>query len=265
MLYLKYIYLFSLSIILIISACKKEEPQTREYSILSVLWQQNAAEYKALTLQSYNLAKFQLEKSLSENINKTGKYAVVADIDETVLDNSPFDAKLIQLNTNYNKELWYSWCELRQAEPIPGALTFFKYAASKGVEVFYISNRDLVLLGATVDNLKKFDFPYADNNHVLLRDSTSAKEPRRLFVKNTHEILLLLGDNLSDFTDLFDNQGTSRRNVLVDSLKDSFGPKFIIFPNPIYGDWETKGLYEGKYDWTHQQLDSLRHSKLKLY
>ncbi len=78
------------------------------------------------------------------------------------------------------------------------------------------------------------------------------------------EVVLLLGDNLSDFSELFDGQPTEKRNTTADELREEFGRKFIVLPNPMYGDWETKGLYEGKYDWTPAQKDSLRKAKLIL-
>jgi len=243
----------------------KPEKPIREHSIQSVLWQQNAAEYKALTYQAYNLAQLQLDKLLSTHDPKNEKLAIVTDIDETVLDNSPFNGKLIELDVNFSRERWLQWGNLSIADTVPGALGFFNYAAKRGVEVFYISNRYTEQQAVTIQNLKKFDFPFANETHVLLREQSGAKESRRNLVRETHKILLLLGDNLSDFTSLFDRQGTTKRNALVDSLKSAFGSKFIVFPNPMYGDWETKGIYEGRYDWNPEQADSIRNKKIKSY
>jgi 5'-nucleotidase (lipoprotein e(P4) family) len=237
----------------------------REHSIQSVLWQQNAAEYKALTYQAYHLARLQLDNLLSVNGSGKTKLAVIADIDETVLDNSPFNGKLIELDVDFSRERWLQWGNLSIADTVPGALGFFKYAAKRGVEVFYISNRYTEQKAVTIQNLKKFDFPFANETHVLLREQSSAKESRRNLVRETHKILLLLGDNLSDFSSLFDRQGTAKRNVLVDSLKSAFGSKFIVFPNPMYGDWESKDIYEGRYDWNPKQLDSLRRLNITTY
>ena len=237
----------------------------REYSIQSVLWQQNAAEYKALTYQSYFLARLQLDKVLTKMASQNAKFAVVTDIDETVLNNSPFNGKLIELDKPFSNDLWLEWGNLSNADTIPGALEFFNYAADRGVEIFYISNRFAEQQRVTINNLKKFGFPFADDAHVLLKDKSSAKKSRRQKVTKTHQIVLLLGDNLSDFSSIFDKQNTKRRNALVDSLRYAFGSKFIVFPNPMYGDWENKGIYEGRYDWTPGQLDSIRHSKIQSY
>jgi len=243
----------------------RSEVPLKEYLVQSVLWQQNAAEYRALAYQSYLLARHQLNAILAEKKTSDGKLAVVTDIDETVLDNSAFDAKLIESDLPFSNERWLQWGELCIADTVPGALAFFKYAASKNVEIFYISNRSVEQLQATIKNLKKFGFPQADKTHVLLKEETSDKEPRRQQVLRTHTITLLLGDNLTDFSSLFNKQSSVRRNALVDSLRSAFGTRFIVFPNPMYGDWETQGIYEGRYDWTKSQMDSLRHSKLNAY
>jgi 5'-nucleotidase (lipoprotein e(P4) family) len=244
---------------------EKSEIPIREHSIQSVLWQQNAAEYKALTYQAYHLARLQLDKMLVKiNINKSNP-AIITDIDETVLDNSPFNGKLIELDQNYSPELWMQWGNLASADTIPGALGFFQYAADRGIKIFYISNRFDQQKQITIENLKRYNFPFADDKHVLLKTGSSEKETRRQTVADKHKIIMLLGDNLSDFTSLFDKQDTARRNQLVDSLKSSFGSRFIVFPNPMYGDWETKGLYEGRYDWSPQQADSIRHLKIRSY
>lgn len=237
----------------------------REHSILAVLWQQLSAEYKALCYQAFNVAQYQLDNILAEKKSKNKPLAIVTDIDETVLDNSPYNAKMIEQDKEYSKELWVEWGKEKSALPVPGAIDFLKYAESKGVEVFYISNRFDVQQPETLENLKNAGFPNADAAHILLKTESSAKEPRRKKVAETHEIVMLLGDNLSDFTEVFDGQSTKKRNELAESLKADFGKKFIVLPNPMYGDWETKGLYEGSYKWTANQKDSIRKAKLRSY
>lgn len=240
-------------------------PSQREYSVQSVLWQQNAAEFRALSYQSYALARMQLDRILADKQYGGKKLAIVADLDETVIDNSRYNAMLIEKDIQYSKSTWTEWGEKISADSIPGCVAFFNYAAARGVEAFYISNRNDTQLDVTIANLKKLGLPFADSDHVLLRTETSGKEPRRMTVARDHSIVLLLGDNLSDFSDVFDGQGTLRRNFLVDSLRNEFGSRFIVFANPMYGDWESKGIYEGKYDWTPAQADSIRKSKIRAY
>lgn len=234
----------------------------REYSIQSVLWQQLSGEYKALCYQAFNLAKFQLDNMLLEKDEKGKPLAIITDIDETVLDNSPFNAKMIETDEEYSKDNWKRWGKLERAAAVPGALEFLKYAESKGVQIFYISNRYVEQEEETKANLRKLGFPFIDEQHILLRANTSGKEERRDIVLEENQVVMLIGDNLSDFADVFDDKSTDERNEIVANWKHKFGTSFIVLPNPMYGDWETKGLYEGKYNWTAVQKDSIRKVKL---
>ena len=234
----------------------------REHTVQALLWQQNAAEYKALCYQAYNLAKLKLDK-LTKN-QYLIPIAIVTDIDETVLDNSPYNARMVKSDKGYTKDTWYAWGKEANAKSVPGALTFFNYAHKKGVSIFYLSNRDVIQKTETIENLKKIGFHGVDSAHVILRNGSSTKKPRRDLISKTHQIVMLFGDNLSDFSELFDKQPTAKRNQIAKDLKENFGTKFIVLPNPMYGDWETKGIYEGSYKWTAKQKDSIRKAKLRV-
>jgi 5'-nucleotidase (lipoprotein e(P4) family) len=236
-----------------------------EYTEQAVLWQQHAAEYRALAYQAYNIARLRLENYLERKGSHIQNPAVITDIDETVLDNSPFAAKLIELDSAYTRSRWLEWGNLARADTIPGSLGFFRYAAAKGVEIFYISNRYAVQLAVTIKNLREWGYPFADTLHVLLNQGSAGKEVRRGSVAKNHHIILLIGDNLADFSDLFQVTGSLRRNVLADSLRSEFGRRFILLPNPVYGDWETRGIYEGKSHLSKVQQDSIRRASLRSY
>ncbi len=270
-------YLLSLLVVgLCFSACQntpedntvtseKNKKNIREYSVQSVIWMQNAAEYRALCYQAFNVAKMRLDLFLTRQDTAGKNLAIITDIDETVLNNSPYQAKLIELNQQYSADTWDDWVQRKTAEAIPGAVAFMKYAKSRGVEVFYVSNRLQSQEKATIENMKKLGFPYADEAHLLLRKDESAKKSRFEDVAAGRTIILYIGDNLSDFTSKFRAPSTAKRNALADRLQDQFGEKFIVLPNPAYGDWESKGIYQGKYDWTEGQKDSLRQASLQGY
>lgn len=237
----------------------------REHSIQSVLWQQLSAEYKALCYQAFNTAKYQLDNLVQENKNSKKPLAIVTDIDETLIDNSPYNANMIKEDVSYSKEDWVYWGKLEQAEAVPGAIEFLKYASSKGIEIFYLSNRYKIQEPETISNLKKLGFPKPEEKFMLLRTSTSGKEDRRQTVLKNYNTIMLLGDNLSDFSELFDKKSTKERAELVEKFKNDFGKSFIVLPNPMYGDWETKGLYQGNYNWSAFQKDSIRRHSLRVY
>jgi 5'-nucleotidase (lipoprotein e(P4) family) len=213
--------------------------------VSATLYQQKAAEYRALSYQSFNLAALMLDKDLSDK--RIDKHRVViVDIDETVLDNSPFQGKSIIENTSYPK-YWNEWCSLAKAMPVPGAATFLNYAKANGVGVYYVTNRDESLRNPTLRNLISAGFPFADDAHLIMKTKESSKEGRRQAIATRNHISLLIGDNLADFSSVFDKQSSERRAALVDSLRYAFGPKFIVLPNAMYGDWEA-ALYD--YDWS---------------
>ncbi len=233
----------------IISGCNPEKKVTEkadnEYLLLSTLFQQKAAERRALSYQAFNIAKLRLDNELRiAGLTKT--LAVVVDIDETVLDNSPYEAKGIIENSDYPK-YWDEWCKLASARPLAGSVEFLNFAKSKGVVVFYITNRKINLLDVTLKNLKEKGFPYADKEHVLMKTDDSNKDSRRDIVSANHKIILLMGDNLGDFMHVFDNKTIDERFSLTDSYKDEFGKKFIVLPNPMYGSWLNE-LFNNDFD-----------------
>lgn len=210
---------------------------TCDHLTMAILWYQRAAETRALYYQGYNYARLALDKKLKATKTKK-KNAVVVDIDETLLDNSPFEAKCVITGQAYSPESWKQWSDLAQATALPGAVEFLNYAKSKGAEVFYISNRKGNEIEASLKNLTALNFPFADTLHTLFRTETGSKEARRQLVAKDYNILLLIGDNLADFDVVFENRGGDYGFGVVDSTKDKFGDSFIVLPNPMYGDWE---------------------------
>jgi 5'-nucleotidase (lipoprotein e(P4) family) len=201
------------------------------------LWQQKAAEYKALSFQSYNLARMRLDQLLRDSAKKAP--AIITDIDETVLDNSPYFIREAKKGKIYNDSTWIQWTAEMKCDTLPGAYQFLKYAQSRGVTVFYITNRFQQEQMATVKNLQKFNLPNADTTHLfLLKTANSSKETRRQVVLKNYNVLLLLGDNLGDFSSIFDHLTASQREAVTVKNSGRFGNQFIVFPNAMYGKWE---------------------------
>lgn len=240
---------------------KKTRLSESEYLLQATLWYQQAEEMQASYYQAFNLAKTQLKSNL-ENYQGSKKIAVVLDIDETVLDNSPFEANLIKNNKNYTHELWKAWTDEAIAKAIPGALEFTNYAKSIGVEVIYISNRRTDELATTIENLRKEKFPNADSNFVLLKENTSDKTLRREKVSENFEVLLFIGDNLGDFDQMFQQRENNSAIQKVQENKALFGTKYIILPNPMYGHWEKK-LFGHKKDLSNEEKAVARKNMLK--
>lgn len=246
-------------------SCKKSDVKnSNEYKVQAQVWTQNSAEYKALCFQAFNTAKINIDSYLSSERKYNRPLAIITDVDETVLDNSPYDGRLILEDVSYDRESWVEWGNLEIAEAIPGSLEFLSYAYEKGIQVFYVSNRYSEQLESTVNNLKRLGFPNVSESTVLLRSDSRSKSERRNSISDGHEVIMLIGDNLSDFNDEFEVKISEERINYTNQMKDNFGTKLIVLPNPNYGDWESNGLFGGE-SFDNIEKDSIRKSNIKSY
>jgi 5'-nucleotidase (lipoprotein e(P4) family) len=228
--------------------------------LFATVFQQKAAEYKALCLQAFNIAQLRLDQ-YKPTTNKPR--AIITDIDETILDNSAFEAHQTLQGKDFEPNAWYEWTDKAAADTVHGAAAFLKYAASRGVEIFYITNRDEKERASTLKNLSRFNLPNADDAHFLPKETTSSKESRRQKVSANFEIIMLLGDNLGDFSSLFDKKQLDIRSQNTNISARDFGSRFIVLPNPVYGDWESSFYKFNKF--TQKQKDSVIRADVKTY
>lgn len=230
------------TLLLVVPGAWAQQPQPapdNEYQVGAILWAQTAGEARALYYQAFTLARLMLDRDLREQHKSKLPRAVVVDVDETILDNSPFQASLVKDHKEYTQQAWAAWTASAQAAALPGAVEFLRYAAAKGVRVFYITNRKLEEKAGTMANLTKAGFPNVNDETLIMRTDTSSKEPRRKAVAARYRIVLLLGDNLNDFSDVFEKQTVAERLAAVEQNKEQFGTHFIVLPNAMYGDWES--------------------------
>ncbi len=229
---------------------------TRPYALEllnSVLWMQTGAEWRALTRQTYRQGERMLDAALEDGswtaaLEQTEDPsglppAVILDVDETVLDNSSFEAQLITDDATYQTEPWNEWCRLEQALPIPGAVEFTQYAAERGVTVFYLTNRRQEVEEATRRNLEKHGFPLDSEEDTLLTRAereewdVSDKSGRRAWIASRYRVLLLFGDDLNDFVS-GSRASLEERDALVEEYDAYWGSRWFMLPNPSYGGWE---------------------------
>lgn len=259
-----YLKLFLPAFIFLINGCTSTQNIIEKPSLpdnpttQATLWVQNAAEFEALATQAYVTAIRNLPLALEDsywtaslNQEKNEGYqslppAIIMDIDETVLDNSPFQARMILKNKTFNIEDWNAWCKEASADAIPGAVEFTNYAADRGIQIFYISNRGVEVEDATRLNLIKQGFPVSDSLDNIMSNGeepgwSSSKIERRKIVENNYRVLMAFGDDLNDF---FPAKGISQqqRSDMVVEHSEYLGRQWFVFPNPIYGSWE-QALY----------------------
>jgi acid phosphatase len=233
-------------------AAMAEEPND---NLNATLWMQSSVEYAGVTMGAYRLATVMLDKALAD-ANWTAvpgeqgdNYAdrppaVILDVDETVLDNSKYQAWMVMNGKTFHPKTWGEFVNSVDSMPIPGSLEFTRYADSRGVKVFYVSNRTGDLEAATRKNLEKYGYPMGGNvDTVLLKAEipewgSSKKSPRRSHVGKDYRVLLVLGDNFGDFVDGYKGS-LAERKALMEKHGDMWGTKWIVLPNPSYGSWES--------------------------
>lgn len=251
-----------LSLVLLVNAQDSLKTLSQgDLKLYPVLWQQDAAEYRALCYQAFNFAELRLDEILKKKPGK-GNLAIITDLDETILDNSEIAAQTIKEGKEVNYEEWLRWLNKPRIPTVPGAVDFLNYAGKKGVTIFYISNRDTSGLQITLAILQKLKLPNADISHMLFLSNTSSKEPRRQLVMNDHNVVMLLGDNLDDFMQVFEDKPIDERFAETDKAKDEWGKKFIVLPNATYGEWEN-ALFGYKENLTAQQKTAMLRTLLK--
>lgn len=209
----------------------------------AVLWQHSSAEAYWIYRQAYEAATTRLLWNIVElgkeqpNGSLRRPMAVIVDIDETVLDNSPYQLHLVRSGQVYEQATWKAWTDSAVARPCPGALEFLHAARKAGCEVFYVTNRDVRERASTLKNLNDHGFPDADEAHLLLMEGNSDKTERRARIRATHEVVLLIGDQLRDFDERFKDRSVNDGRNMVDAMADSLSKYFVLLPNPMYGTY----------------------------
>ena len=231
------------------------------HSILaSTLWVQSSAEYEAVALGTYAAARRALDRALADPTwvgateetanDQTQPPAVILDADETVIDNSMFQARVIRAGQTFDEARWTAWVNEAKATAIPGALEFVNYARSRGVTPFFITNRDHPHeTEGTRRNLEQLGFlKTGEADNLMLRGARdvwkSDKSSRRAHVAANYRVLLLLGDDLNDFVNAREATHTQREG-LVDERAEWWGTRWFMLPNPMYGSWERAAIGSG--------------------
>jgi acid phosphatase len=262
-----------------LSLCAQPAPRNHE-QLNATAWAQTAVEHDAICLQAYRQARLQLDRALKDRkwtaaLEQTGQFgrlppAVILDVDETVLDNSHGQVRAIHKDVDWSPALWDEWVAEEAAPPLPGAVEFTQYAHSRGVTVFFVTNRDKKHEEATRRNLEKHGFPVRAakgpaTDTLLCRGEkpewVSDKGTRRAEVARNYRVLLLIGDDLGD---QMSNVRTTleERRKLAAKYSDYWGTRWIALPNAMYGSWEAS-TFGNDFKLTRQQRLDARLKALK--
>ena len=238
-----------------------------EYLEGAVLWQQSSGERRALSYQAFALARMMLDRDLRINRRNRRQRAIIVDLDETIIDNTRNEARIVKEGVPFTPDSFTAWVNRAECDAIPGAVEFLRYANSRGVRVFYVSNRKQIEREGTARNLKKLGFPNVNDETLLLRPESGdlSKEPRRAALSARYHVVLLMGDDLNDFAAVFENSKTIESRVeAAERNKDQFGTRFIVLPDPMYGNWES-AIYGYNFKLTEAEKAAKRRSVLKAY
>ena len=231
---------------------------TADDRLNATLWFQKGLERDLVFRTVYRAAAHRLDAALADPtwdaLPKSDRVvdarglapAIIVDVDETVLDNSPSQVRLIRAGKEFEPAGWDEWVAERKAKPLAGAVDFLSSAAKRGVTVFYITNRKAPAAQATYENLRDAGFPIADPSQMLgagtvvegcTPASSSDKSCRRQLVGRTHRVLMQFGDQTGDFVQAPANTQDARTAAFA-PYADWIGERWFVLPNPTYGTWE---------------------------
>jgi 5'-nucleotidase (lipoprotein e(P4) family) len=222
--------------------------------LLATLWTQRSVEYKANALTVFALARIRLDQALADKswtaapVEQKGDFAnlppaVILDVDETLVDNSLYQVWMLKNNRTFSTKTWNEFCAAQVSLAIPGAVEFTKYAESKGVKVFYITNRGVETEKDTRANMEKLGFPMGGNVDTFLMQNKkdgwgSAKGTRRAVVTKDYRVLLNIGDNFGDFDDRYRSSEADRLKAYESDMA-YWGKQWLMIPNPTYGSFDS--------------------------
>ncbi len=234
-----------------VGGARAADPVPQNDLLNATLWVSNSVEYKANTIATFQLAKMRLDEALADKgwsaMGQTDAgdkpVAIIADVDETLFDNGGYESWLVQAGKDYSGKTYDEWTKAMEARAVPGAVDFLKYADSKGVKIFYVTNRSASQEEATRKNAEALGFPMGGNVDTFLMKGekdewTSKKGTRLAFVAKDYRVMLLLGDNYGDFSD--DAAGSeAERLASLNKNMAHIGHDWIFIANPEYGSFES--------------------------
>lgn len=230
----------------VVSSARADE-RWNQGMLNAVLWMQSSAEYDAVALQTFRNATFWLEWLLADDVSANArKSAVVLDIDETVLLNTPYEAWLITEGRRFDLDSWTAWCKQAASEPVPGVQDYVRAAMAHNLHLVFITNRSDNVAASTRQNLARLgllpedarvSFYFRDDEKRLGGDASQTGKQYRLRAANERfNVLQVLGDNLDDFTGGGEFTAAQRRTQAADS-RGKWGVRWFMLPNPVYGEW----------------------------
>lgn len=205
-----------------------------------IKWVRDSEEYATLARQTFALATLVVARE-AHAARPAAPWAVVLDLDETVLDNSVYQLERAAYGAPFDTASWNAWVRRAAAGAVPGAGEFITAVRAAGGRLAFISGREESTLEATRRNLAALGLT-RDGDLICLRDAagTYTKRTRRAEIRSGHgrcawetpvPVAVYVGDAMGDFPDTDEERGV-------------FGERYFLLPNPMYGAWERRVMRE---------------------
>lgn len=241
-------YLVAGGVVAPLTACAQESTDSSSADneglhnplLWAVAWKQTAAEFGAICHQAYNVARMRLDLALENRKGGDKRLAVITDMDNTIIQAANYWGYLINEGHEFfDDAIWDRWMPKNLIQAVPGSQDFLAYCDENDVEIFYVSNRDQGdrTYEYALSQLALMNFPQADEEHVTVNQETSNKMAIKERVSVSHNLVLMLGDNLNDYKRDYYVTDVDERYALMERDRDEYGRDFILLPNPTDGHW----------------------------
>jgi 5'-nucleotidase (lipoprotein e(P4) family) len=179
--------------------------------------------------------------------------AVVLDVDETALQNLGYEYDEASNARIYDQQRWNRWEQTgaNAVSAMPGAVAALNTIRAEGVTVIFNSNRQAANAAPTEAAINGANLGPATHGQTLFLQGDvaagSAKDPRRAAISSRYCVIAMAGDQLGDFSDLFNARTLAvpdrRRYATSPPFSALWGRGWFMLSNPVYGP----GL-RGTYD-----------------
>ena len=171
--------------------------------------------------------------------------AALFDVDETVMLNTGFEYHDARTGKGYNPADWDAWEKTGEGAvgPVPGADRGVAGLRALGVTVIFNTNRSAANADATVRAIRAAGLGEAVHGQTLYLSGDDAmgsrKDGRRATIAAKYCVIAMGGDQLGDFSDLFNvgkpAPGPRRAMTMQASVAGLWGNGWFVLPNPVYG------------------------------
>ncbi|WP_199743259.1 HAD family acid phosphatase [Sphingomonas ginsenosidivorax] len=172
--------------------------------------------------------------------------AIVFDIDETAIHNLGFEGDAARRGEAYDAQRWADWerTGTRQVAVVPGLTEVIRVARLAKIAVVFNSNRLAENADATAAMLDGVGLgPVVHGDTLWLQgdagSTDSRKDGRRWAIAAKYCVVAMSGDQLGDFSDLFNAPGATpaARREAAAGLHTTlmWGHGWFMLPNPVYG------------------------------